>query len=91
MRDDLAEATRRARGAEHADLDLDARDELLDEHLLVVPEGELHAGAKLVFIVDFVMPTDGRGGAGFTKTGKPYGFSGGAPFLRVMFRVTGTP
>ena len=42
---------RRHAVAEHADLDLGPVDELLDEHLLVVPEGELDGRPELVLVV----------------------------------------
>ena len=50
--DDLADE--RCKGLpvpEHADLDLDARDELLDEHLLVMPERKLDPPAQLLLVV----------------------------------------
>ena len=58
--DDLAdERGDRVAVAEHADLDLDPGDELLDEHLLVVLERELDRRAQLVCVVRLADP-DGR-------------------------------
>src|SRR5581483_6216138 len=50
--DDLARQRRgRRQVSEHAHLDLDPRDEPLDEHLLVVLEGERDRGLQLVVVV----------------------------------------
>ena len=71
VRDDLADDRRdRIAVAEHADLDLDSRLELLDEHLVVVAPGERHRLLELlVGLRAFEIPTDEPSRAGFTNTG----------------------
>ena len=60
MRDDLAGQRRdRLQVAEHAALDLDPRDELLDEHLLVVPEPELNRRREAALVVHLRDPDGG--------------------------------
>ena len=54
VRDDLADdggERRRPEVAEHAALDLGSGDELLDEHLLVVPASKRHRRLQLRFVV----------------------------------------
>jgi hypothetical protein len=54
---------------EHADLDLDPVDELLDEHLLVVGEGERDRGLELAASWALEIPIDEPSRAGLTNTG----------------------
>ena len=70
MRDDLADDGRdRVAVAEHPALDLDAVDELLDQHLVVVPARERDRGASSLVVRTFEMPTEEPRRAGFTNTG----------------------
>ena len=66
--------------AEHADLDLDAGDELLDQHLLVVAEGELDRGAQLVVVVRLRDPD---------RRAEPRGLDEHRVAERVLGRVAG--
>ena len=55
--------------AEHAALDLRAVDELLDQHLVVVPARQLDRGGELDSSCALEMPTEEPSRAGLTKTG----------------------
>ena len=78
--------------AEHAALDLDAVDELLDEHLLVVLERELDRGAQLVVVARLRDPDRRAEPRRLDEDGVAERvLAARRPWRSVTFRVTGIP